>query len=336
MDLSAADRTGVESAPPMPSVADYWPDQTGAPPRKPEGPRHAADDEDLTAGIDAAPAPPGRVRLTRGGAIALALLVVSGGVLATFITQADSEPTYSAAPAPTAEATSPVPTGPASIAPAPTAPSAVPVLPVPPPAKAATTPPPKLPAAGTFEVAASADNVTVRSQDLGTDLYRVTVAQSDAPVTAKIDDAGTNHRLTLVKDLEAVAPPVTITLNAGIRWSLKLTAGNTETAVNLMQSKLASLELAGGAHVFNLTLPPPAGTLPLRVTHGMNQLKINTNGAPVRVTLRVGAGKVILDGVTHTDTKPGRVFTSDGWAEAANRVDLDSVEGVGTLTVDTD
>jgi hypothetical protein len=68
----------------------------------------------------------------------------------------------------------------------------------------------------------------------------------------------------------------------------------------------------------------------------MNQLKINTNGAPVRTTLRVGAGKVILDGDTRTDTKPGKVLTSAGWSEAADRVDIDAVEGIGTLTVDTD
>jgi hypothetical protein len=280
------------------------------------------------------------MRVTPGGAAALALLLVVGAVLAFFINQATSEPASSvAAPASTPElsvAPSPVPTGPASVAPAPTATSAPPAVPVLPPGNAKTSPAPKLPAVGTFEVAATAASVTVRSQDLGADLYRVTLAKSTGPVTAKVGDTGTNHRLTLDKGAETVAPPVTITLNAGIRWSLKLTAGNTETAVNLTQSKLVALELAGGAHVFTLTLPPATGTLPVRVTHGMNQLKINTNRVPVRTTLRVGAGKVILDGVTHTDTKPGKVITSPGWAAATNRIDLDSIEGVGTLTVDTD
>jgi hypothetical protein len=52
--------------------------------------------------------------------------------------------------------------------------------------------------------------------------------------------------------------------------------------------------------------------------------------------LEAGAGKVILDGDTHSDISRGRSFTSDDWADAANRIDVDSVAGVGTLTVDTD
>jgi hypothetical protein len=162
--------------------------------------------------------------------------------------------------------------------------------------------------------------------------------RSQAIVDYAVDDIRGNGPIRIVTAHHAAAPdnvPVTITLNAGVRWGLKLTAGNTETTVNLTQSKLVSLELAGGAHVFELALPPVTGNLPLRVTHGMNQLKIKTNGVPVRVRLDVGAGTVIIDGETHTGVKPGTVLTSDGWAGAANRVDLDSVEGVGTLTVDT-
>jgi hypothetical protein len=324
---AATDRSGAERIPNMPSVADYWPDDARLEPRSvAEPPQPPGDDH------------PRGVRPMTGGLVVLALFVVVGVVLAMFVKQANSHPdTSAAAPAttPGVAVASPAPTGTVPIAPKPTAsaPSAQspPSLPALPPADA----PKPLPTA-TFEVAASAGSVTVRSQELGSDLYRVTLAKSDARVTAKISDKGTNHRLTLVKTAETDVPPVIITLDAGLRWNLKLSAGNTETAVNLTQSKLASVELAGGAHLFALSLPRATGTLPLRVTHGMNQLKINTDGAPVRTTLRVGAGKVVLDGVTHTDTKPGKVLTSAGWSKATDRVDIDAVEGLGTLTVDTD
>jgi hypothetical protein len=323
----------------MLSVADYWPDQPGA-----AGPAEPAADSrpsrpDSPPPIES-PEAAGqkRARLTLGGAVALALLLVVGGVLAMFVKQAQSSPAPAAAPAasPAVSAASPVPTGAATVAPAPAAKSAPPLPAVPPPAGAGTTPAPVLPAEATFEVAASAKSVTVRSQDLGTELYRVTLAKGDGPVTAKIGDTGGNHRLTLVKDSKTAAPPITITLNAGVRWRLTLTAGNTETTVNLTQSRLASLELAGGAHVFDLALPRASGTLPVRVTHGMNQLKIKTNGVPVRVTVRDGAGKVILDGDTHNGIKPGQAFTTNGWSGATDRVDVDAVEGIGTLTADTD
>jgi hypothetical protein len=209
------------------------------------------------------------------------------------------------------------------------------VPPVQPPGKAGKASGPKLPATATFEMAATAGSVTVRSQELGAALYRVTLAKATGPVTAKVSDVGANHRLTLVKDAKTVAPPVTITLNAAVRWNLNLSAGNTETTANLTGSKLAALELAGGAHVFTLALPPATGTLPVRVTHGMNQLKINTNGVPARLSLDDGAGTVVLDGQTNTGNGRGKVIISDDWAAATNRIDLDSVEGLGTLTVDT-
>jgi hypothetical protein len=353
VDQSAAtDRAGDESGLQMPSVADYWPSPpTGVlpKPRDGEGPPHAADDPpdvEPPAGDDGITwiSPPetrhGGVRLTLGGVIALILLLVIGGVLTAVIRQAHSHLNSSAA-SPQTASPAPAPTGGATIAPVPvaspsTAQAAAGALPpVGSPAGAGTTRVPSLPAAATFEMAATDSSVTVVSRNLGADLYRVTLATSDAPVRAVVSDTSANHRLTLVKDSDAPAPAATIALNSAVRWGLKLSGGNTQTAANLAGARLAALELAGGAHVFTLTLPPAAGTLPLRITHGMNQLTINTNGVPVRLTLRTGAGKVILDGETHTDTKPGRVLASETWPTAANRVDVDSVEGVGTLIVNT-
>jgi hypothetical protein len=313
-------------APQMPSVADHWPDQPAPVADPPPSP---ADEGDGITWIRPAETRTGRVRLTLSGVIALALLVAIGVVLATLVKQAHTRPPDSsaAAPVPTASPTSAAP--PIALLPAPSA-AATSVSPpprvVPPPAA------PELPATASFEMAATSGSVTVRSQDLGADLYRVTLGRSTGPVEAKV----TGNRLTLVKDPATPAPPIAVSLNSAVRWNLKLTAGNTETAVDLAGSRLASLELAGGAHVFTLALPPASGTLPVRVTHGMNQLKITTNGVPVRITLHTGAGEVVLDGTTHTDTKPGAVITSDAWPAATGRVDLDAVEGIGTLTVDTD
>lgn len=329
----------------IPAVADYWPDRADVAPGGPAAARHAvsppAADPPAAGPPAAEQPPPDRLRLTPGGVAALALLLVIGGVLGMFVSQAGTgdraapvrpAPVRPAAPAlPEVSAGSPVPTGPVPVATAPPTRSAPALRPAVPPA----APAPKLPATATFEMAATARSVTVRTGDLGAGRYRVTLGAGAAPVSAKVSDDGTNHRLTLVKEKETPAPPITITLNAGIRWNLELTAGNSETDVDLTGSKLASLELAGGARVFTLALPEVTGTLPVRISHGMNQLTIDTRGAAVRLSLRVGAGKVILDGRTRTGTEPGRVFTSAGRSGATGRIDIDSVEGVGTLTVGT-
>ncbi|GIM94204.1 hypothetical protein Ato02nite_059970 [Paractinoplanes toevensis] len=320
-------------------MAAFWPEQADGRHAAAEPPRRPAAPAPRPAEPPRRPADPdlaGRVRLARGGllVLALAVVVLVGAVLATAIVRANSEPdTPVAAPVASPWTVPPAASAPVVAAPATTAtPSAPP--PTKPAEKVATTAP-KLPAAASFEVAASDSSVTVRSQNLGADLYRVTLAGGGDAVTPKVAVTGTSHRLTLAKDSGTTAPPVTILLNNRVEWGLKLSAGNTETAADLTESKLSSLELAGGAHLFDLSLPPARGTLRLRITHGMSQLKIRTNGFPVRLTLRVGAGTVVVDGEVDDDPTPGKVLTSDGWADATNRVDVDSVEGVGTLTVNT-
>ncbi|GIF18224.1 hypothetical protein BJ973_008813 [Actinoplanes tereljensis] len=317
----------------------FWPDP------EPADGRHAAPTPTPApaprlAGPPQRPVTPddaGRVRLARGGllALALAVVVLVGAVLATAIVKANSEPdTPVAIPVASPWTVPPVATE-TVVTPTPTAAYSTPPTSKP-TQSVATSAAPKLPAAATFEVAASDKSVTVRSQNLGTTLYRVTLAGGGTAVTPKVAVSGTKLRLTLVKAPATVAPPVTIVLNSQVKWALKLSAGNTQTAADLTGSKLSSLELAGGANTFDLDLPRATGTLPVRITHGMSQLKIKTNGVPVRLTMRVGAGTVIVAGSVDEDVTPGKVITSDGWADATNRVDVDSVEGIGTLTVNID
>lgn len=284
---------------------------------------------------------PGRVRPTAGNVIAVLLLVAIAAVLGTLVIQANRQPATSAGPDPAPPpAAVPVPSVPSAV-PIPLIPAGVPSAGVPSatvspaapatPRRTARTTPDRR-ATATFEVTAPDSSVTVRSGDLGTDLYRVSLAGNDPQVTANVD---ADHRLTVVNERGGAAPPVTITLTSAIRWNLKLSAGNSQITADLTRSRLASVELAGGANDFRLALPAASGTLPVRVTRGMNQLTITTNGVPVRATLRSGAGDTVLDGDHRGAAKPGTVLTSGGRPDATDRVDVDVVAGLGRLTLQT-
>ena len=48
-----------------------------------------------------------------------------------------------------------------------------------------------------------------------------------------------------------------------------------------------------------------------------------------------GAGRVVLDGLSHDGVAAGALFTPDRWAAAVNRIELDAVAGTSALTVAT-
>lgn len=352
MDLPATSQDQPADAPAepagtgWPSVSDYWPDdpdQQQQPPAR-RSPAEQPDEDGITwIGADDGPGALGGSRGRRslfvlGCVLAAALLVVTGAVLAALVKQAHEKPvdtaavtppapsgtgnTAAAQVAPPATADPSAATGAATLAPAPTS--------------AATTPPPSRPVSATFELAGVAPAVTLHTRDLGTDLYRVTVGKG-ATAEPRVSAKGTVFRLALTHNGKAAQAPVDVTLNSAIRWAVRLTGGATKDVLDFGDSSLAAVELAAGASLIELTLPPASGTLPVRVSAGVSELRVATaKNDPIRLDLRAGAGKVALDGRTRNGVGRGTVLTTSGWADATNRVDLQATVGVGELTVNDD
>ena len=68
---------------------------------------------------------------------------------------------------------------------------------------------------------------------------------------------------------------------------------------------LARIELAGGATQAALVLPRPTGTIALRVTGTVSDLRIQaSNGRPVRLRLGEGADTATVDGTAPTTSGP--------------------------------
>jgi hypothetical protein len=181
-----------------------------------------------------------------------------------------------------------------------------------------------------LDLVSTAATVTVRSAALGGDLYRNTTPPGGVRPHAAV--AGGRVRLSLD---EAGPRAVEILLHERVRWDLGIAGGAEQHRIDLSASRLRRVDLAGGAGRIELALPPPDGTLTVRMAGGVRELAVRTAGAaPVRVRLGSGAGRVVLGGRTHAGVAAGALFTPERWDDAGGRIDLDAAAGVAQLTVD--
>jgi hypothetical protein len=327
--------------PVLPAISDYWPDaphrlgsRTDATTRIVHRPQSRAGEPGGTPPSPAVERRRRRVplRLTLA-ALLLAGTGVIGARLVPYLSSRSS--TVAAESATTQPPTGRPPATPFAIATAPTtaataAPAAKPGAPT---TGNTISAPANARGAATFELVSNATSVNLRAAAIGTDLYRITTPQNNVLPQVKTTDAGI--RLFLVNPSKRIDTTVDIVLNSRIRWSLTMTGGVTNGVLNLAGTTVGSVDLNGGATRIDLTLPRPNGTTPVRMSGGANQFEIRTTGAvPVRLRIRQGAGKVVFNGQTDNGVARGAAFTSPGFAGSGDRIDVDAVAGVGTLTVD--
>ena len=175
---------------------------------------------------------------------------------------------------------------------------------------------------------------------LGGTLLRASTPDG-APVRPVLSDSG-----LVVLSLDGTAPggqgphgqgsgyAVTVVLNAAVTWSLDLAGGTQLTKVDLRGGKVAGIAVMAGSDTLDMTLPRPAGTLPLLLAGGVSQFLLSLPaGVPAQVTVGGGASFVSLDDQRLTGIAGGTVVTSPGWAAATSRYDIDATSGFSRLAV---
>jgi DNA-binding MarR family transcriptional regulator len=124
-----------------------------------------------------------------------------------------------------------------------------------------------------------------------------------------------------------------VTLSAAIPWDVEIVGGAGKLQGKLTRLDLRSFALTGGVDQLRLTLGRPAGEVPIRLTAGVNNVRIERPaGVHVRLDLRGGAGRIDFDqrrlgGVGDT------ILGSPGVDEASDRYLIDIVGGAGRITV---
>jgi hypothetical protein len=127
---------------------------------------------------------------------------------------------------------------------------------------------------------------------------------------------------------------VRVVLNSSVTWTIVLAAGTQRTDLNLRGGKVGGIAVTAGSDILNVSLPPPAGTVPFLFAGGASEFLVSLpGGVPAQVTVRGGASFLDVDGQSATGVAGGTVLATPGWATARSRFDIDAIAGVSRLTV---
>lgn len=188
--------------------------------------------------------------------------------------------------------------------------------------------------AASFELATAVTKVTMRSEDLGDDLYRISTAE-DAGIIPKPVLSQDRVQLNLVPDGDGSTGAVEVVLSSKVMWNLRFAGATDEQRIDFTGGELGGIDLVGGSRLTEIALPKPAGTVALKVTGAVDELSLTSPaGNPVRVQMQGGAKTVAAGARTLRDVEPGSTLTPKGWA-TNDRYDVTAQARVTLLSVET-
>ncbi len=193
-----------------------------------------------------------------------------------------------------------------------------------------------------LDLSAGAAQITVRAGSTGGDLYRATIeSPSDEKPEVTLNAAtGTLHvnlpgrsgfQWGTVNDRRSVD----LTLNDQLPWVIGLNTGASQTSLDLSGLKVSSVTVESGASSVKLTLPKPAGTVPVNVSGGAMHLAIvRPAGTPIRVSSSGGASSLDVDGQHFGGLfHEGEDFVSPDYSSATDRFDISIESGASSISI---
>ncbi len=185
----------------------------------------------------------------------------------------------------------------------------------------------------TLAVVSGAATVTVIAVSMPGDLARASTP-ANSQIRPQFVSAGGRVQLFLDSTGQGGPSAVTVWLSWAVTWQLEFSGGASQTVLSLGRGRVAGIDFTAGSSLIQMTLPRPAGTPVITLAGGASQATLTVpGGVPVRLRLYGGASSATLAGVTHTGLAGGTVLTPPGWAQAANRYDVDAPAGVSDISV---
>jgi AcrR family transcriptional regulator len=127
-----------------------------------------------------------------------------------------------------------------------------------------------------------------------------------------------------------------LALNPAIPWDVDIGDGVWRLHADLRSLRLGSLVVSGGVSDMTLLLPPPHGTVPVRVSGGVHKLTVRRRpGVAARVRVGDGASKLILDTVQLGSVDGETRWETPDFGAAPDRYDVEIRGGANRLRFDT-
>jgi hypothetical protein len=179
-----------------------------------------------------------------------------------------------------------------------------------------------------------AARLTLRSADLGPDLYR---AHFLLPVGARPEAdlaqgalgirIPTRQRDTCFFWCESAHSDLTLTLDNRVNWKLSLDGGASESSLDLSRLNFSSLEMLGGAADATVELPAPHGTVTLSFAGGAESVRLRAPaGTQVQIRVSGGASSLVVNGSKSEGIGQDLEQRSGGYDTAQDRYEV-SVSG---------
>jgi hypothetical protein len=188
--------------------------------------------------------------------------------------------------------------------------------------------------AATLDLVSGVSSVSIRAEDLGPDMYRVSTP-ADGALLPKVVDRDERVEVQLTESGERGASSVLIELDPAVAWRIRIGGGANEVLIAMGSGGFAGLDLATGVTTVDATVPKPSGTVTIRIGGGVNLFTLHRpDGIPARVNVGAGAGEIRLDGESNRGVSAGTARTTAGWESATDRYDIDAATGVSTVVID--
>lgn len=128
-----------------------------------------------------------------------------------------------------------------------------------------------------------------------------------------------------------------LTLTTALPWAIEIRGGASEMKAFLAELQLERLDILDGASEVEVRLPPPRGTVTVRVTGGASEVTFRRPAkTAVQLVVRGGASELRIDRRTLESGDGVARLATDGYESAADRYSIEIAGGGSEISVLTD
>jgi DNA-binding MarR family transcriptional regulator len=186
---------------------------------------------------------------------------------------------------------------------------------------------------GRLVFANGAARLTLRAAGMG-DLYRARFGETPPKVEAEGGVVTVRYPKRFFGRVDRRGQPGEVVLNAAVPWAIEVRGGAFELEADLGGLALTSFVCTQAQYRLDLTLPAPAGAVPIRLSAGASQARIRRPaGVAARVRVEGGVGTLSFDGQQVAAVGGTVRLESPGYAGAADRYEIEIAGGASEITI---